>query len=777
MWKKDGYIRKIEKSTNGAQLISFDIFDTTLFRTVSTPDKIFLRTGEYLHKLYPEYDLPSEVFAGMRATAEDLARKRAWETSQHEDVNLDEIYAEFRFDNQFRQRALDCELETEARHLYLNPCMEAFIRHCRELGKTLAMVSDTYFSKHQIIALLEACRFDVSLIDVFVISSESRVLKHDGKLFHRLLGTSKVMPEQVLHIGDNKIADIDGAEIAGIRAEYYGVIPRTELNPMSIEVKSFGSAEAIVSLRKLASSLIPQQYKTSEEITLFETGASVFGSVYTAFAEWIIDQCVWADIGVVLAFMREGELLAQILDRTIRYRGLALEVKTVYISRRTTEIVVLGTINADIIDEYIYRDRLTLSDLFSIFYLDIENSPFVNDAFCTIEQYKINGKFNTLKAFFSEPSTLAEINKRVDEQRELLIEYIQSLTDGKTAATVDIGFRGTMQACLTEIGANGKSGFLHLLMMGIPYNNKFLLKGIPIRGWLGYGDENRTTIERIYRRIQMPEAVTNADIGTTLRYTKKDGTIIPIFESVCIDDENKRKKQIIWHGIQCYQECWFTLLSKKPHLKNELVNDRQGVCGILSRILLMPTQEEASVLGAMYYDESILNSEKSTVIKKNDYRLYDMSGNPEYFIDACIYQAFQETVYWPEGVVATKEPSYFRGKYIKSLNSPAYRKAFQFLSDAGLVGKRIAIYGAGVAGRELVGILTDLGIEIDCIADNNPGLQGRSFCGITVLSPEESIGRTEAYVVTPLRFETEILDLLGNLTCGLRKKPQIILYR
>ena len=48
MWERDKYLRNISIIAENYELISFDVFDTMLFRTVSNPEKIFLRTGELI---------------------------------------------------------------------------------------------------------------------------------------------------------------------------------------------------------------------------------------------------------------------------------------------------------------------------------------------------------------------------------------------------------------------------------------------------------------------------------------------------------------------------------------------------------------------------------------------------------------------------------------------------------------------------------------------------------------------------------------------------------
>lgn len=69
------------------------------------------------------------------------------------------------------------------------------------------------------------------------------------------------------------------------------------------------------------------------------------------------------------------------------------------------------------------------------------------------------------------------------------------------------------------------------------------------------------------------------------------------------------------------------------------------------------------------------------------------------------------------------------------------RKAGQTLAIApaklGVSGRRIGIYGAGFLGQWAIGFLRGEGIEPVACFDGNPARSGTSFCGVTVLPPEQ----------------------------------------
>jgi len=778
-WEEDIYLSKIAEQLDQAEVISFDVFDTLLLRTVATPEDIFIEVGKRMQKLFSGRNpFPPEAFAGMRREADARARKMAWELKKAEEITLDDIYHEFHVDSEYVSCAKACELQVERESVYLNPNVVGFLRYCLEHGKKIALISDSYLSKKQLGELLYAAGFDLSLVHILIVSSEHGVLKSGGKLFHVLLDAFKTIPpNRYLHIGDNRRADVDGASSVGMRAAYYGAIPSGVLHPMAMERDYFHcNLGELASLRKLAMHSVPNEYRQGEERALFELGSFVFGTVYAFFAEWILKQAKQEGIHTIITFMREGELLAALIKRAADNQNLDLKISPVYISRRTTELVRLGSVDGSVIDEYLHRPLLKIQELFSIFYMDIEQSPFYQIKALTIEQCKADGSFHQLHTFFKSGPIMEMINENVLRQKALLTRYIQSVTGGEAAITVDIGFRGTMQDCLSRISANGSGRLLHLMLMGIPYNNRFLLDGTPIRGWLGYGGENLDVIEKIYRRIQMPEAVTNADVGTTIAYREEGGMILPVLEPVNIDDAGKRKKLIIWNGIFHFQDCWFMLGEWMGITLDALLGKKKDFLSIFLRILTMPTYEEAAYLGQLYYDESILNSVKATVIKPSDLTAFDQCSSPDDFIDRCDHGMYDEPVYWPEAVIAIRRPSYFCEKYIKTLANARIRKLSRILLDENLRNKRIAVYGAGKMGKELVEIAQSAGLPIACFVDTDTQLHDTYILGIHVLSPEKSLDAADVYIISPVRFEKEIRAKLEELHQKHGEIPHILLY-
>lgn len=100
------------------------------------------------------------------------------------------------------------------------PCLDALDR----MGVRLAVVSNWDLSLTPILESLDlAHRFEL-----IVASLAEGVEKPDPALFHIALARLDVAPEEVVHVGDNPIDDMQGAAAAGVRAI---LIDRAASNP------------------------------------------------------------------------------------------------------------------------------------------------------------------------------------------------------------------------------------------------------------------------------------------------------------------------------------------------------------------------------------------------------------------------------------------------------------------------------------------------------------------------------------------------------------------
>ena len=117
------------------------------------------------------------------------------------------------------------------------PCLE----HLRHRGIRIAVVSNFDSRLENILRALEVDGY----LDATVYSSTAGAAKPDAGIFRHALELIDAKPEATLHVGDNPVADYEGARRAGLHAL---LIDRDGLAEPSGSVPSIRSLEQLVEL-------------------------------------------------------------------------------------------------------------------------------------------------------------------------------------------------------------------------------------------------------------------------------------------------------------------------------------------------------------------------------------------------------------------------------------------------------------------------------------------------------------------------------------------------
>lgn len=183
----------------GADVISFDVFDTLLIRPFSNPTDLF----EFIEKVE---NAPG--FSEARQIAEKMARK-----IYPDEIRFDEIYDNI--DKKFRYLK-DKELEYEFKLLRLNRNIYDLYRQACEKNKIVIATSDMYLPREFLELVLKKENYDK--LDKVFVSSENRHTKGNKKLYLDILSYYKIAPSKIVHIGDNIIADKEKPREIGIKS-------------------------------------------------------------------------------------------------------------------------------------------------------------------------------------------------------------------------------------------------------------------------------------------------------------------------------------------------------------------------------------------------------------------------------------------------------------------------------------------------------------------------------------------------------------------------------
>jgi predicted HAD superfamily hydrolase len=208
--KKKSIATLVEKLIN-YDVISFDIFDTLLFRLVNEPTDIFDLVGQQLNY----YN-----FKEMRVVTEEKSRKQKVRDLGNREVTLEEIWKLIEEESGICQNlGIRTELELEKKMCFANPYLLEVLQILHSKGKKLIGISDMYLSREQISMLLKTCNVP-NLFEELFVSSEHGVSKSDGNLY-QIVKNRICHHRTYAHIGDNKHSDVRQAKKHGFTPYYY----------------------------------------------------------------------------------------------------------------------------------------------------------------------------------------------------------------------------------------------------------------------------------------------------------------------------------------------------------------------------------------------------------------------------------------------------------------------------------------------------------------------------------------------------------------------------
>ena len=188
------------------EVISFDIFDTLLFRPFVEPSDV----AKYISQLQLEDD-----FKLNRTFAEVKARIKYCK-GDVEDVTYEQIY-EF-IGNKYKS-FYEVERNFEKEILVPNKNMLEVFNYALSKNKTVIITSDMYYSADFLNDVLTEKGFKG--YKKIYVSSEYKKTKGSGNLYKIILKDLNISPDKMLHIGDNYEADILKAKELGINTFYF----------------------------------------------------------------------------------------------------------------------------------------------------------------------------------------------------------------------------------------------------------------------------------------------------------------------------------------------------------------------------------------------------------------------------------------------------------------------------------------------------------------------------------------------------------------------------
>lgn len=292
----------VRKLVLQADVVSFDIFDTLLFRPYVRPIDLFLHIEKHCN---------APFFMPCRVAAEWSARQKHPEKL---DITLDDIYDEI--DNNFKSFK-QIEMDWERMVLRPNPEMKEIWDFARENGKKIVVASDMYLPTEFIADVLDKNGF--GNYDKLYVSGDINQTKARGVLFDTIIQDMGVQPKKILHIGDNKRSDYKRPREHGLRAYLYPHLVKTFLRN-NIRMSQFYREQwdnlgasilvAIAAMRDQQARLGMKIAKNYWDKIGYEYG----GPVIYGYTRWIEKTAAGQGINHLMFVARDGYTLQRVFN-------------------------------------------------------------------------------------------------------------------------------------------------------------------------------------------------------------------------------------------------------------------------------------------------------------------------------------------------------------------------------------------------------------------------------------------------------------------------------
>lgn len=574
-------------------IISFDLFDTLIFRTVRKPEDIFdlvENTYNIHHK-----DKRIQNYRNIRIRSEIKARK---ERSGHE-IKIDDIFKYIPYEKDEARELENLEKKIEIKNCLPNNEMVSIANEAFDLGKTVIITTDMYLDRDTVTKILSKIKLKYTRL---FISSEEGETKASGRLYQIVASKMNVRPSEILHIGDNEEKDIRNARENGFEAAKCIDLRQNTL------LYSFSDSERkSVEINQLESFLIDKNipFIDSPEYSI---GYTILGPFLYDFCKWIKKQSKKNDIEKLVFLSREGFLLKDIYltifpeDKDkVSYASLNKNVL------RFPELAINNSIDA-FKRTIASRSYIYLYELFKYFRVDEKDS--IIEEICESKNVSLNRKYLITEIDCQEfqeiYQRLLEYKKHdIEYQFELFKQYIKELGfENRRVGLVNNSIYGSGQSLLSDIfeklGISCDIIGLQFVADDKCYDR---LGKESVKAWLT--DESFSSKYRSNRfasNCLLFEHLLFEPVGTALYLEQNgDGSIGVIHKDVVMEDNNFSKvKQIQEYACKFCRD----FNDVAVHYNNK------SFVGLIYKLLYTPRYEDAKLIAGLYDDDDVQGSKK-----------------------------------------------------------------------------------------------------------------------------------------------------------------------
>lgn len=415
------YIDKLK----GYEYVSFDIFDTLIFRPFSKPTDVFYLLGEKLSFM---------DFKRLRMEAEWKARKKCFDKNEHYEVTLDDIWEVLSKETGIdKKTGIQAEIDLEVDLCYANPFMKIVFDELVAMGKYVVIISDMYISTDAMKKILDKNGI-VGYKKLFV-SCDYGKNKAGGNLYEYVKDELKLAGDVSkiwAHVGDNYNSDIENAEKNHIATYHYPNINYVsdKYRPNEMSPIIGGAYRGLVS---------EHLYNGLDEFSMEYEYGYVYGGLFVVgYCSFIHNYYVKNNIDKLFFLSRDGDILKQAYD----YLYPNDTTEYVYWSRRAATKLMANYNKYDYFRRFIHH-KANGEHIIKSVLSSMELDSMVN----SLTELQLSDKLTSANA--SKLQNILEANwdkvlKTYENEEIGAKKYFEDLVTGcKKICAIDIGWAGS----------------------------------------------------------------------------------------------------------------------------------------------------------------------------------------------------------------------------------------------------------------------------------------------------------------------------------------------
>lgn len=509
-------LMQIKNITQRYEFISFDMFDTLVKRTTTSPEEVYYIVQE-------KFNTANNCncnFAEQRIRQERILMEK----SASKAITLEDIYAGLQG---FRQQELDelkeLEQQIEIRVCHPNKPIVDIFNSCIAAGKKVVITSDMHLSADVLRSILAECQ--ITGFDKLYVSGMLKRSKQKGNLYDYVCEDLDIEAKELVHIGDGIGNDFLAARRKRIKALliklYYG---RTKYKK-----KRNDTLEETKVYKSIFTFLQAQKYSTSNE--LIAVGYQAYGPLLYGFCDWLYNELRKKKIEKVFFFARDGFIMQKAFDEYIKVRKKEGFIsKYLYVSSRSLAVPAIYQCEnlADICGIVAFRRNFKVSDFIEQLGLESKKYSKIVKA-CNLKMDDMIARAS-LQTNEKVCKLFEAIKKDVflnsENQYKELVKYFEQEEFAGNVAIVDIGWYGHIQQSILALPYVKENCQISGFYLGLCPEQKS--RDMEYQGYLYKDDSDIRMQAKCFVNMQFLEMFFTARHGTTLGYESSESKAQPI---------------------------------------------------------------------------------------------------------------------------------------------------------------------------------------------------------------------------------------------------------